>query len=189
MMTFWGPAMPPPPRGAFHDVNVLLPSWRLTTEPATGQGTPHVARSAWTQVGGRPVGPLRFAQGPTPRMTHLRSNLRPHNNKGATCVEPVDRSQAPTLLTGHSLRSLLVRPAGCNSSPAKARKVSPARSALRALVHSHERWYTARWAAGLTPTHVLTSATRRHEDIARKFIGKYAGRPRGHRQGRRAEGS
>src|SRR5579859_3530290 len=76
MMTFWGPAMPPPPRGAFHDVNVLLPSWRLTTEPATGQGTPHVARSAWTQVGGRPVGPLRFAQGPTPRMTHLRSNLR-----------------------------------------------------------------------------------------------------------------
>jgi len=27
--------------------------------------------------------------------------------------------------------------------------------------------------------HGLMSATRRHEDIARKFIGKYAGRPRG----------
>jgi hypothetical protein len=42
-----------------------------------------------------------------------------------------------------------------------------------------ERWHTARCATGLTPAYGLMSATRRHEDIARKFIGKYAGRPRG----------
>src|SRR5579859_809899 len=59
MMTFWGPAMPPPPGDAFHDVNGLLLSRRLqpclppVKAPARGWPGPH------GQAGRRPAGPLR----------------------------------------------------------------------------------------------------------------------------------
>src|SRR6516162_4812170 len=98
MMTFWGPAMPPPPQVLFQRVLFTMRTFCYHREgynraqPPVKTPSAHAGRPAWT--GGRtPRGLLPLAQnvhaahGPSPRIS------RSHNNKGATCIEQVDRPE------------------------------------------------------------------------------------------------